>query len=440
MRKTILLFGLTMSLSVIVMGQGVRFEKGNLEQVLAKAKVERKIVFVDAYAVWCGPCKWMSNNVFPDSEVGSYFDKYFVAMKLDVERGEGPVIKTRYAIEGLPGYLFLDPDGNVVYRGGGRMPKEKFMTLLEEARTAAADSNSVGRMAARYAMERNNEEFLKEYLDKLVTSKSAGYYEVMEQYLKIQKSMAPNSGEMVNFLYKHRNSLVYGGVADQILSENLWTYEWDKYVRKDVRKRFQQLPDNLAKQTTEYAILKRDTTLLDVAMERVVAYGLNFQDGQRERLLIYYYSATGEGDKYKKLVKPQIDDFYNTLDVKRLRASYAKVQKEIQENPSKVIRPHAMTRSEKLRHMVSEYARFVTSVEEYKMIMKWVNCVYELYPEEIKNVAFYAKALYLSEENKNEAIRLMTEVAEKGKEEKNAEGFVKDLEAMKAGQPVRLTF
>ena len=72
--------------------------------------------------------------------------------------------------------------------------------------------------------------------------------------------------------------------------------------------------------------------------------------------------------------------------------------------------------------------------------MKWVNCVYELYPEEIKNVAFYAKALYLSEENKNEAIRLMTEVAEKGKEEKNAEGFVKDLEAMKAGQPVRLTF
>ena len=60
MRKTILLFGLTMSLSVIVMGQGVRFEKGNLEQVLAKAKVERKIVFVDAYAVWCGPCKWLS--------------------------------------------------------------------------------------------------------------------------------------------------------------------------------------------------------------------------------------------------------------------------------------------------------------------------------------------------------------------------------------------
>lgn len=440
MRKTILLFGLTMILSVITMGQGVRFEKRNFEQALVKAKAEQKMVFVDAYAVWCGPCKWMSDNVFPDSEVGTYFDKYFVAMKLDVERGEGPAIKARYAIDGLPGYLFLDSDGNVVYRGAGSMSKEKFMTLLEEARVAAADPNSVGRMAARYAMERDNERFLKEYLDKLYASKSVGYYEVVEQYLKVQKSMAHNSGEMVNFLYKHRKSLVYGGVADQVLSENLWTYDWDKYVRKDIRKQFQQLPDMLAKQTTEYAILKRDTTMLDLAMEHTGAYGLKLRDGQRERLLIYYYSATGEGDKYKNLVKPQIDEFYNTLDVKKLRESYAKVLKKMQENPSRLIRPYAMVHSEKLRHMVSEYARFVISVEEYKMIMKWVNCIYELFPEEIRNVAFYAKALYLSEEDKDEAIRLMTEVVEKGKGEKNAEGFVKDLEAMKAGQPVLLNF
>lgn len=440
MRKAILLLLSLTILSMMAMGQGIRFEKGSFDQALQKAKTERKMVFVDAYAVWCGPCKWMSNNVFTDSEVGTYFDKYFVAMKLDVERGEGPAIKTRYAIDGLPGYLFLDSDGNVVYRGAGSMSKEKFMTLLEEARAAAADPNSVGRMAARYAMERDNESFLKEYLDKLYASKSAGYYEVVEQYLKVQKSMALDGGEMVNFLYKHRNSLVYGGVADQVLAENLWTYKWDKYVRKDIRKQFQQLPGMLAKQTTEYAILKRDMTLLDLAIKRVAVYGLEVQEGQKERLLVYYYSTTGEGEKYKKLVKPQIDDFYNTLDVKKLRASYAKVQKEIQENPSKVIRPHAMTRSENLRHMVSEYARFVTSVEEYKMIMKWVNRIYELFPEEIKNVAFYAKALYLSEEDKNEAIRLMTEVAEKGKEEKNVEGFVKDLEAMKAGQPVRLTF
>lgn len=439
MKKIILLLSLAI-LSVVAMGQGIRFEKGTFDQALAKAKAEGKMVFIDCYAVWCGPCKWMANNVFTEPEVGAYFDKYFVAMKLDVERGEGPAIKTRYAIEGLPGYLFMDSDGNVVYRGSGSMSKEKFMALLEEARVAAADPNSVGRMAARYAMEKNNEQFLKEYLDKLAASKSAGYYEVVEQYLKVQKSMDPKSGEMVNFLYKHLTSLVFGGVADEVLSKNLWTFAWDKYVRKDIRKQFQRIADNLAKQTTEYAILKRDTVLLDLAIERVEAYGKKVQEGQKERLLTYYYSAIGEGEKYKAIVKPQIDAFYNSLDVKKLRESYASVLEEMKKNPSRRIMPHAQTKSEQLRHMLSEYARFITTVEDYKAMMPWVNRIYELFPEDIKNVAFYAKALYMSEGDKEEAIRLMTEVADKGKADKNAEGFVKDLEAMKAGKNVMLTF
>lgn len=439
MKKIILLLSLAI-LSVVAMGQGIRFEKGTFDQALAKAKAEGKMVFIDCYAVWCGPCKWMANNVFTEPEVGAYFDKYFVAMKLDVERGEGPAIKTRYAIEGLPGYLFMDSDGNVVYRGSGSMPKEKFMALLEEARVAAADPNSVGRMAARYAMEKNNEQFLKEYLDKLAASKSAGYYEVVEQYLKVQKSMDPKSGEMVNFLYKHLTSLVFGGVADEVLSKNLWTFAWDKYVRKDIRKQFQRIADNLAKQTTEYAILKRDTVLLDLAIERVEAYGKKVQEGQKERLLTYYYSAIGEGEKYKAIVKPRIDAFYNSLDVKKLRESYASVLEEMKKNPSRRIMPHAQTKSEQLRHMLSEYARFITTVEDYKAMMPWVNRIYELFPEDIKNVAFYAKALYMSEGDKEEAIRLMTEVADKGKADKNDEGFVKDLEAMKAGKNVMLTF
>lgn len=439
MKKIILLLSLTI-LSIVAVGQGIRFETGTFEQALAKAQAEKKIVFIDVYAVWCGPCKWMANNVFTDPEVGAYFDKYFVALKLDAERGEGPVIKSRYAVKGLPSYLFLDSAGNVVYRGSGSMPKEEFMQLLEKARTAAVDPNSVGRMAARYVMEQDNEQFLKEYLEKLAASKSAGYYDVVEQYLKVQTSMDTNGEEMVNFLYKHLKSLVFGGIADEILSKNLWTYEWDKYVRKDVRYQFQQIADYLAQQTTEYAILKRDTALLDLAIERVVAYGKEAREGQKERLLVYYYSATGEGEKYKEMVRPQIDAFYNTLDVKKLREGYEKILEMIKKDTAKIIHPYAEVHSEKLRHMVAEYARFVETVDEYKMMMPWVNRIYELFPEEIKNVAFYAKALYMSGGDKNEAIRLMAEVVEKGQTEKNAEGFVKDLEAMKAGQAVKLTF
>ena len=46
---------------------GIKFEKDNWENTLAKAKVENKIVFVDAYTTWCGPCKKMDAKTFPDN-------------------------------------------------------------------------------------------------------------------------------------------------------------------------------------------------------------------------------------------------------------------------------------------------------------------------------------------------------------------------------------
>ena len=57
---------------------GIKFEKDNWENTLAKAKAENKIVFVDAYTTWCGPCKKMDANTFPDKKVGDFYNKNFI--------------------------------------------------------------------------------------------------------------------------------------------------------------------------------------------------------------------------------------------------------------------------------------------------------------------------------------------------------------------------
>ena len=70
------LFGL-MSLSIGAQ-DGIEFFKGTWEEALAEAKAQDKIIFMDAYAVWCGPCKRMAATVFTDKKVGKFYNENFI--------------------------------------------------------------------------------------------------------------------------------------------------------------------------------------------------------------------------------------------------------------------------------------------------------------------------------------------------------------------------
>lgn len=111
---------------------GVVFFNGSLKEALSKAKAEKKGVFFDAYAVWCGPCKNMEMHVFTDSTLGSYFNEHFISVRIDMEKGEGPQLAKIYtSIDGYPSMLFLDSQGHVIKTLLGSRDIED---LLAEAR------------------------------------------------------------------------------------------------------------------------------------------------------------------------------------------------------------------------------------------------------------------------------------------------------------------
>ncbi|HLU93960.1 MAG TPA: thioredoxin family protein, partial [Membranihabitans sp.] len=56
----------------------IEFKDGTWDELLQFAQAENKPIFVDAYAVWCGPCKRMASEVFTQSGVGDFFNGNFV--------------------------------------------------------------------------------------------------------------------------------------------------------------------------------------------------------------------------------------------------------------------------------------------------------------------------------------------------------------------------
>ena len=93
MKKYLILLAFTLILGSTCIAQGIEFAHGSTwKEILAKAEKEDKLIFVDAYAEWCGPCKKMAKDVFTQKEVGGYFNANFVNVKMDMEAGEGPML------------------------------------------------------------------------------------------------------------------------------------------------------------------------------------------------------------------------------------------------------------------------------------------------------------------------------------------------------------
>ena len=122
----ILLLSLTNITFTLLSAQGIGFQSDTLrfQAVLDKAKAENKLVFIDAYTSWCGPCKRMAKDIFPQKAVGEVYNAAFVNVKMDMEKGEGPGLAQKYGVRSYPTLLYIGADGKVVHNASGARPSE----------------------------------------------------------------------------------------------------------------------------------------------------------------------------------------------------------------------------------------------------------------------------------------------------------------------------
>lgn len=287
--------------------QSIKFEDSDFATILAKAKTEKKLVFLDAYAAWCGPCKLMEKNVFTDKTVSDFYNQNFINAHFDMEKGEGPSLAAKYGIRSYPTLLFLNGEGEIVGKELGYMQTQQFLELGKKNNNPNLVNTNL------------KDEFLKGKLDQPALLNFINLYaskdpilakQASEKYFANKKDKT-FSGEEVNALLNFTQSVddknykVFlankGGIVE-LLTEKNYT-QFDNYLK--LMKLVTSATDEKTKTIDDAKILKEGEGLFpkDELAKSLNLYKLN------------YYSAHDNFPAYEKTALEYYknpDDFNNT--------------------------------------------------------------------------------------------------------------------------------
>ncbi len=111
---------------------GISFEKSlSFDEIKEKAAKEGKLIFVDVYTTWCGPCKYMAEEIFTQKKVGDFFNENFVNVSVQTDTSkkddenvkrwykDAKMIAEYYNVSSYPAFLFLNHKGELIHSIAG---------------------------------------------------------------------------------------------------------------------------------------------------------------------------------------------------------------------------------------------------------------------------------------------------------------------------------
>lgn len=159
------------------------------QEALETSKAEGKLVFIDFYTSWCGPCKAMAKNIFPLPKVGEYMNAAYVNIKLDAEK-EGKDQAVLYKVDAYPTMIVVDATGKEIFRKvGGTNDPDAF---IAELKVGSNTTLTPELMAKRYEEGDRSAELVNAYASSLYRqgtesrrsdkSNVAKAHEIVEEY------------------------------------------------------------------------------------------------------------------------------------------------------------------------------------------------------------------------------------------------------------------
>lgn len=209
MRKKIFLFlvallGLAIQMNAQIT-EGMKFckEGTKFAEAVAQAKAENKMVFLDCYTSWCGPCKMMARDIFPQKKVGDFMNPKFICIKIDMEKGEGPTLTQKFQVSAFPTFIIFNSDAQEIGRFLGGSDADGF---IDRVKKASIDNGSID-MDKQWEQGNRDEAFLKQYLTSLGNAyKNQRANDVAEALLDPKaESFASDSASAMIFMHYINN-------------------------------------------------------------------------------------------------------------------------------------------------------------------------------------------------------------------------------------------
>lgn len=196
--KKIVLLGMMLGIAVQLFAQGINFQEMPFPKAVELAKKQNKMLFVDCYTSWCGPCKFMADSIFPQPETGDYFNKRFISVKYDVEKADAKEFNALYSVGSFPTFWIFSPEGEVIYRmGGASLTVKEWLSRMEQAVEQGTKLEKLRQSYRKNKNEKNTQAYL-EALEGIQFGEG-----ICELFLEQFKE----SSDKIDFLYQYKNVL-----------------------------------------------------------------------------------------------------------------------------------------------------------------------------------------------------------------------------------------
>lgn len=384
--------------------QGIEFQHITFDEAIQKAKEENKMIFIDFYTQWCGPCKKLAAGPFREAKVGEFYNAHFINLKLDAEK-EGFDVARKYEVSSYPTLMFVDGNGKMIYRSGGIKHATDMVGFAKLGLNALNDKYSFEELQSLFAHKQDDEVFLKRYYEKMMEY-GISPAEGIDAWLKVQTEVNESDAEMMQFLLKNTHFLCVGGKAHEILTTN---YDHYQTLATDYQKRvLSRMEEGMLQNTMRQAYKARNPELMRLFIEKSKADAdkldkandLNYYEME-------YLLLAGEFDAFQKKAVSYVDSLMSMRSIKEIKKSDADFYNSFaaRNEPGKSATIDEMlqtfkegkTANSQVKMIVEtgrKYLQYCDTKEEFKQLNRWIDYCYKLIPEKYSIDNLKANTLY----------------------------------------------